>query len=204
MKIESGLWVILAVFFFFPSCLRLTTEIRLNADGTVNSRLVYILKAPLKDFGESWTGEEPWPIPLGKEYFVQRTVIEKDTELVSYKATESDRESGEISVSLKSASLESLARYLRTDITRKEEDEGGKLILKIPSFAPSAELNAIWKQKKLEVLLKESVFTIRIITDRKIKAVSEGTSTKNSAELELSLFNVLTGDVVKEWVVSWF
>lgn len=196
------LLILLFTVIIFTSCLDIETNIRLKKDGSADASIIYLFNSDSADFGRAFGSDEPWPFPLTEKDFVQQSLRFPGVELRRYRVQKAPDGSEEILVRLKADSLESLSSYLGLSIAVQYSDDGGSILLSIPSADNYNQADSQFRNN-IESIIGNSTFRFSFQPPVSPEESHPGSINGKTAVLEISLIDLLRNEAPDSWSVSW-
>lgn len=200
----SGLLVsaALTAILLLSSCLNINAEIDISGNGSIKTTIIYTLDESINDFGRGFGTDDPWPFPLSEADFNQRVLLVEGTRLVRYRMKDNGTDGDEITAVVRAESLEAMASFLDMPMDMNSGDEGGSLVMELPSGSSYMDSTEASRQV-IDALIGQSTIRFSVRPPSKPTGSEGGVIDGRSVSLELNLLDVLYGRAPESWSVSW-
>lgn len=205
MNLIARCFSILAIsvsVLFLNSCLSLDTDVKLRKDGSVDAVLTYVISSDAAVFGRGFGADESWPLPLTEKDFQQRSLRMPEVKLKRYRVRISSDGVESIVVTLKAESMDALAAYLDIDIRISQDSDSGSLVLRLPVTDDYLDADEDVRVV-LDDVVGSSEFSFSFQPPSTPLSVNFGLIDRKKATVDISMSDLLYGNVQKSWEVSW-
>ncbi len=195
--------IILTIMVFLSSCLTIESNLKLNANGSGNIHISYIMDKGLKGISTLGSQDEIVPLNLSEEYISEITNNNEDITYKDYKISE-DEIYYRVDVTFEFETIEALNSVFPEENSVKIERIGNETVFTQVIVGKSDEALSTETREIFKDIFKDHSFTLKVRVPGDIISIENGIKSENRLAIyQESFIDVINNPSLNSWSIRW-